>query len=67
MSKEYPTIEQAIKAKEQRIRMIGNKYSRTRRTTYGATNVEESRIHGNIKCFTTWKRNKSIKQESNNE
>jgi hypothetical protein len=59
--KQYPTIEQAIKAKEQRLRMIGNKYSQTRRTAYGATNVEESRLHGNLKDFTAWKRAKTEK------
>jgi hypothetical protein len=60
--KQFTTIEQAIKAKEQRIRMIGNEYSRSRKKTYGATNVEESRCHGNLKDFTAWKRAKTEKE-----
>lgn len=67
MSKEYRSIAEAEKAAQQRIRMIGNKYSRTSKTVYGSTTVEESRLHGNLKDFTTWKRAKNIKQESNHE
>jgi hypothetical protein len=58
MSKQYRSIAEAEKAAQQRIRMIGNKFSRTRKTAYGSTTVEESRLHGNLKDFTAWKRNK---------
>lgn len=61
------TIAQAEKAAAQRIRMIGNKYSRTRKTAIGSTTVEESRLHGTLKYFTAWKRAKSNKQENDNE
>lgn len=57
------TVAQAEKAAAQRIRMIGNKYSRTRKAGYGSTSVEESRLHGNLKDFTAWKRYKSNKEQ----
>jgi len=62
MEKKERTTAQAEKAAQQRIRMIGNKFSRTRKTAYGSTTVEESRLHGNLKDFTAWKRSKTEKE-----
>lgn len=65
MSSKERTTAQAQQAAQQRIRMIGNKFSRTRKTAYGSTTVEEGNQHGTVKDFTAWKRAKNNKQESN--
>lgn len=62
MEKKERTVAQAEKAAQQRIRMIGNKFSRTRKTVYGSTTVEEGNQHGNVKDFTAWKRSKLNKE-----
>jgi len=62
MSVKTRTTAQAEKAARQRIRMLGNRYSRTRKTAYGSTTVEEGNQHGTVKDFTAWKRNKLNKE-----
>jgi hypothetical protein len=62
MSKEYRSIAEAVRAKEQRIRMISNSRSKHKTYKFTGQTVEESRLHGNLKDFTAWKRNKNNKE-----